>query len=85
MEKTTVDEDVEEGTSGQGLRTNRAGPSKARKRLESQISEDEFSTGNEDVPVSLTTMGLAKKKKPATMDNEKRPTSVKMTAKDTSM
>lgn len=56
---------MEEGTSGQGFWADRAGTTKARERL-SHISEDEDdSTGDEDVPVSATTMGPTKKKKPA--------------------
>ena len=39
-------------------------PTKTWKRL-SQISEDELNTGNEDVPVSVTTLGPTKEKKPA--------------------
>jgi hypothetical protein len=39
-------------------------PMKTRKRL-SQTSEDKESTENEDLPVSVTTMGPQKKKKPA--------------------
>ena len=76
-----MDEDEEEGTSiqGFGADSDRVDPTKATKRL-SQLSEDELSivTANEDVPVSLTTMEPTKKKKPATMDNERRLSSIKI-------
>ena len=60
----TIDDDVEEWSSEQGFAANRAAPTKARKRL-SQISDYELST-NEDVPVSVITMGPTKEMKPAT-------------------
>ena len=72
---TTVDEDVEEGTSGQGLGTNGFGasPTKAWKGRRRQISEDELSTGNdsEDVPVNAIT-GPKKKKPAMTLKQTKR-------------
>ena len=70
---TTLDEesDVGERTSRQGFVKNRAGPRKATRKGRSQISEDELSTGNEDLAVSVITSTRPKKGKPA---NTPRPT-----------
>ena len=66
--RTTVDEYVEEGNSGQGFGTDRTGTTKARKRL--SHDEERADTGNEseDVPV--------KEKKPtkASKQNARRQT-----------
>jgi len=53
---------VEKGTSGQGFAVNKAGWMKATL---SQTSDDELSPDNEDVPVSIATMGPTKEKKSA--------------------
>jgi hypothetical protein len=63
---------VEEGTSGQGFAANKAGSTNATL---SQTSDDELSSDNEDVPVSVTTMGPTKEKKPApSIQNARRDT-----------
>ena len=70
--QTMIDDDEGEG---QGFATNRAGWMKARL---DQMSEDELRIGNEDVPVSVTTMVPTKEMKsakdPRPWQNERQQT-----------
>ena len=61
--KSRIDEVANEGTLGQVFAVNRDGW--VKEPLASQISEDELSTNNRDVPVSELTMGATKEKKSA--------------------